>query len=547
MIELSKRYIEKYKDLIFDTNFGREDIDRIGDFLKSSGAQKIIIAVYENLTATLVMIAAYENHICFIPVNPDWPIYRLNEIYSDHPDAVLINDDVVDKILCGTDDINIYNEQLPMCYSGSPIINIEFTELAYIIYTSGSTGHPKGVMISRDSLDNLIIAMKMLYGNYVTFASLSNPAFDFFIAESFLPALMGRTVFFFTRKELANLRLLIKKIKLNPPDVIQLVPSRLKQLRLLDVQLQCLKNVNLICVGGENISSNLLKEIRMTTSAKIYNLYGPTEGTVWSTYADLTHSEDVNIGYALPGVTVKVEPSNDSTTDEGELLISGKNVAIGYYGDQDLTDEKFALNKCGERYYRTGDYCRVEKDGSIRFITRLDRQIKVLGYRIELDEIEINIERYPNVYCAAVIEKNGNIVAYVSGKNLKCKGILEYMRRNLPSYLIPSEIVLVNQVILNSNGKKDYKIMSEIRSRKELTEDEQIWIIDICKKKISARIENLDQKWSDSFQVNSLAYIEMIVEIEDKFGFEFPDEVLNIKAINSINQVIDLVCLYRKS
>ena len=230
------------------------------------------------------------------------------------------------------------------------------------------------------------------------------------------------------------------------------------------------------------------------------------------------------------------------------MVIKGVNVAQGYYNDVDATKRSFSLDEGGERSYHTGDYCRYIYDRNLQFLGRIDRQIKSLGNRIELDEIERSIENVPGVANSAVfaVDNNRKIVGLFAGEKVSAKLIKKHIEEHLPNYMIPNEIYKVNCLPINSNGKKDYKKMKTLYEIKNITEEEFNWIVDLCKEKISDQIRDIDEKWSNIYRVESLAYIELIVETEQKFGFQFPDNVLSREKIDSIKQLIDLISDLRK-
>ena len=420
-------------------------------------------------------------------------------------------------------------------------------DIAYIIYTSGSTGIPKGVMIDYSSLKNLIkVLERVLYKDKDNLISFLNPAFDYFIAETLIPAILGKNIVLATHDERTNPRKAISIIKDNNIEIVHFVPSHLLQLLPFDKEIAFLKKVKTICLGGENFSIGLLKQLQNGTSAQIFNLYGPTEGTVITTIANLTNSQAVHIGKAIDGVEVKLINHEGKEANEGELVIYGKNVARGYYHNIKGKKKCFVETANNGRAYFTGDYCRFCNDGNLEFLGRIDRQIKSLGNRIELDEIEQCMERTVGIENAAVfaIEDNRKIIGMYVGDEVTVKTVKEHLEDHLPRYMIPNAIQKIRVIPVDRNGKKDYKKMKALYKNRKINEEELSWIIDLCKEKISNQIEDVNEEWSSTHRIDSLSYIELIVELEKKFDFRFPDNVLSEQRINSIGQILDLIDKY---
>ena len=322
--------------------------------------------------------------------------------------------------------------------------------------------------------------------------------------------------------------------------------SHLLQLLPFDKEIAFLKKVKTICLGGENFSIGLLKQLQNGTSAQIFNLYGPTEGTVITTIANLTNSQAVHIGKAIDGVEVKLINHEGKEANEGELVIYGKNVARGYYHNIKGKKKCFVETANNGRAYFTGDYCRFCNDGNLEFLGRIDRQIKSLGNRIKLDEIERCMERTVGIENAAVfaIEDNRKIIGMYVGDEVTVKTVKEHLEDHLPRYMIPNAIQKIRVIPVDRNGKKDYKKMKALYKNRKINEEELSWIIDLCKEKISNQIEDVNEEWSSTHRIDSLSYIELIVELEKKFDFRFPDNVLSEQRINSIGQILDLIDKY---
>lgn len=545
MIEISRYPTIKYDNIIYGPDEVKLQIDEFSTLFAKTKAQKVILLLENKVRIVCAMIAALKNQVCFIPVDCNLPEKRLEEILQEQCDALILTEGEYGKKIKngGWRMVDLDSEENYLAIREDSCKK-EQNEIAYIIYTSGSTGIPKGVMIDYPSLENLVkVLTKVLYKNIDNTVSFLNPAFDYFIAETLVPAILGMNIFLTTHEESINPRKAIGIVKDSNAEIAHFVPSYLLQLLAFDKELAFLKNIKTICLGGENFSRGILNQLQNGLDAKIYNLYGPTEGTVITTIANLTNSQVVHIGKAIDGVTVKLIGQDGKEKKEGELVICGKNVAKGYYHNDEGTKNSFVETVNCERCYLTGDYCRFNSDGNLEFLGRIDRQIKSLGNRIELDEIERCLECVIGVESAVVfaIEDNRKIIGMFVGDEVTVRDAKRHLEEHLPRYMIPNEIQKIRTIPVDRNGKKDYKRMKTLYENRNISDEELNWVIDLCKSKISDQIEDLDEEWSESHRIDSLSYVELIVEVEKKFNFRFPDNVLSERRINSIRQIFDSI------
>ena len=206
----------------------------------------------------------------------------------------------------------------------------------------------------------------------------------------------GLTVVLADEEEQRNPKLMAKFIQDNAVDIIQMTPSRMQLLLNYDKELICLKSVKEIMIGGEAFPFGLLQTLQEKTTARIYNMYGPTETTIWSTISNLTYKDHIDIGRPIKNTEIYI--MDDSLTllpsgQIGEICIGGKGLAKGYVGRDDLTAEKFIYlpQKPNVRVYRTGDMGRHLPDGDLEYLGRTDNQVKIRGHRVELEEIESHL------------------------------------------------------------------------------------------------------------------------------------------------------------
>ncbi len=372
------------------------------------------------------------------------------------------------------------------------IENIPDKQTCYVMFTSGSTGFPKGAMISRDSLLRFseLCKQNFLLNKNDNLTGLNPIYFDNSIFDIFASILNGLKLTLFTEKDLKNPNNIFKTIKKNKPTVWFSTPSLL--VYLLNMKILNKKNIlpiKKIIFGGEAFPINKLRELHEIDKEKIlFNVYGPTETTcICSSYRikkkDIykPNSDYVTIGkiwktfkYYLTKNKKKMKHSKNF----GELYLFGPNVGLGYVNDRLQTKKSFIQNSKRKnlysRGYKTGDLFHEEKKNKYLFFKgRKDNQIKVMGHRIELSEIESAMNNIKNVEEVAVFAKKTNetnkIIAVVSGKKIYSnKYVYENIRIKLPKYMIPSNIFLTKKMLKNANGKIDRVKIKKIYETKTI-------------------------------------------------------------------------------
>ena len=358
-----------------------------------------------------------------------------------------------------------------------PNIN-KSTDLAYAIYTSGSTGNPKGTMIEHKNLVNFIFTTinshkQFNRSNYKLF-SFTTFSFDIFGLELFGTLLNSGSLYLQNAAIKTDTSKLVNNINKILPDIIQGTPSFYSTFAYKLNKL----NRTLFIVGGEELTpdiKNSLQEI----SEDIYNYYGPTETTIWSTSYKLDTSKKIFIGKPLRNQQCYILDQYLKPVSigiKGELYIGGEGLARGYLKRPDLTSNKFINNpfQPKTKMYKTGDLCRWLQDGSIEYIGRNDFQIKINGLRIELGEIEAKICEYPEIkQCVVTVfnhpkTSNKTLVAYYTLKQTRdCRRETEderlktFLSEKLPDYMIPNIFIQLKKMPLNTSGKIDRKALPD--------------------------------------------------------------------------------------
>ena len=427
---------------------------------------------YDLITAQLGVLI---NKQIFVTIDPMTPKHRVETILSDLSVKLLItngNTSFDKKInTLRIDDIEIEDAKLENLVT----INFDDDSSVYIIATSGSTGKPKNVEIPYSALDNFCIWQVNYYNLHqnVNVSSIASGSFDASISEIWPALMVGARIMFPDADKKMLPSYLIKWIS-NSKIQHCFIPTPLAEVMLrLEWPKSC--QLKTMVVAGDKMYGFPTEEIPF----KVYNNYGPSEYTVCATGGEVVAAQKdlydtPTIGKPIRNTEVYI--LNDSLKkvangEIGELFISGKGLAKGYYNDEALTKEKFVHNpfdtSLASIMYKTGDLGTWTKDGNIIFCGRLDNQIKIKGNRVEIEEVTVNLRKHSAIkeaytkvfYEDSLKKKTPYLVAYFSPKNyLQAPGeqdIYEYLETRLPSYMLPSKLVLIHDFALNRNGKID--------------------------------------------------------------------------------------------
>lgn len=358
-----------------------------------------------NKSLISAMYNCLNKKITYVPVDPNYPSSRIEKILNDaEVNTVITHKKYIEKVR-GINAICIDENE----YVDFDVVIAE-NNISYILFTSGSTGTPKGVEVTREGLFNFIEGISEIidFSPEKRIACFTTVAFDIFFLESIMALYKGLTVILANEEEQRNPRFMAQLIRDNAVDMVQMTPSRMQLLLNHDKELSCLKNVKEIMIGGEPFPLSLLHTLQEKTTAKIYNMYGPTETTIWSTVSDLTCKDRIDIGRPIKNTEIYIVDGNLSILpagEVGEICVAGKGLAKGYVGRDDLTKEKFIYLSQNHdvRVYRTGDVGRYLPDGDLQYLGRTDNQVKIRGHRIELEEIETHLNQFEGINQSVVI------------------------------------------------------------------------------------------------------------------------------------------------
>ncbi len=423
------------------------------------------------------LLAVMKAGAAYLPLDPAYPHDRLAFMLSDSAAGLLITSTrYAGRMNLPTPELVVENalSEAESTPANAPDVKLSDNALAYILYTSGSTGKPKGVLVEHRNIVNLLTSMIAWPGMTQADKLLAVTTISFDIAglELFLPLLVGGTLVLADAETTMDGRLLLEALKQPGISLIQATPATYKM--LLAAGWNDPLPVKVLCCG-EPLSYDLAQKIT-ARSASLWNMYGPTETTIYSTGKQILATDPViTIGRAIQNTQIYIVDDQQRPVEpgaEGEILIGGAGVARGYLNRPELTAEKFIQKPFGSgTLYRTGDLGKLTADGEILCLGRIDQQVKIRGYRIELGEIENTLNKLPDIREAVVMAREDRpgdqrLVAYVvtnsaTGSPQEINHWKQQARQNLPDYMVPAYFVVVPSFPLTPNGKIDRKILGQ--------------------------------------------------------------------------------------
>jgi amino acid adenylation domain-containing protein len=509
--------------------------NRLARYLKSLGVGPDVlvgIALERNADLIVAILAVLKAGGAYVPLDPTYPRDRLAGMLEDANAPILITQDSLRALLpdahrvvsiqADAKDIASFSDQ-PIKMTAGP------ESLAYVIYTSGSTGKPKGVAIEHRSVVDLIQWAAATYTTDELAGVLfgTSVCFDLSVFEMFVPLALGGSIVM--ADNVLQLPTLPGRERVT---LLNTVPSAAAEL----VRTNSLPDtVGVVNLAGEPLPDELARAIyAIPTVAKLYNLYGPTEDTVYSTCSLVDPGQRVHLGRPLPNTQAYILDSQRQSVpigSEGELYLAGAGLARGYLNRPDLTAERFVPDpfQPGERMYKTGDLCRRRPDGNLDFLGRIDHQVKIRGFRIELGEIESQMRRQPGVQNALVTAVDGpgggkRLVGYVAGNPVH--DIREALKQYLPDYMIPAAVVQLDTFPLTPNGKVDRKRLPapDFGSRAAATDlhnETERRLATIWQKVLGVTSVGRTDGFFD-LGGHSLLAVQLIAEVEKAFGRRLP-------------------------
>lgn len=535
------------EQLSFGVLHGRADL--LARMLMAHGAGPgSYVALCLNRSADLIvsMLAVLKTGAAYLPLDPKYPRERLEYMLSDSGAKLLLTQ------------LDIVGAELPANNPGLRVlfvadvasgIGVEAMEdpvasqivspqdAAYLIYTSGSTGKPKGVVVEHRNAVALIEWAKRSFSASSLRGVLASTSvcFDLSIFEIFLPLCTGNMIV------LVNDVLELPRSKhADKVTLVNTVPSAMSA--LLEVGLP--PTVRTVCMAGEYLPTELVDRVHAAGAEEVFDLYGPTETTTYSTCVLRERGATATIGKPISNTRIYLLDDNLRQAPPGamgEIFIGGDGVARGYLHKPELTQERFMslpqIEKGGARLYRTGDLARQRPDGALVYLGRRDQQIKLRGHRIELGEIETALREVGGVSLAAVVvqkdARRDTLVAFVVEENSArgpVKDHLAELRKRLPGYMVPARVVHIAKMPLTPNGKIDRRALAAMKAGGMSDRDEtdkasegsrdllEQWLANIWAHRLGITRVGRDAHFFEDLGGHSLAAFEIFAEIEARLG-----------------------------
>lgn len=478
-----------------------ERADVLAAQLRQAGvrpADLVPLLMPRSIDLIVSMLAVWRCGAAYVPVDPASAPHRQALILDKVRPKLVLVDDEVDTAALAWPVLNVQGQAQPQpadpCDWGAPLPEAEWPDdaLAYVMFTSGSTGQPKGVCVTRGNVAALF------HGQ--TWAAMpadarwlfaTSPSFDISVIEIWGALLHGACAVVL-RDRLASLDRMAQFCVAERITHAQWSTTVFNL--LVDARLDAFAGLQQVLTGGERASARHMRRLLLAhPQLVLINCYGPTETTVWSlthavTLADTYHPEGVTIGRAIRGTVVRID---GDSPQEGQLLIGGAGVTQGYLEARELTHAQFFSDEAGVRWYRTGDVVRVREDGTLTYVGRNDRQVKIRSQRIELDEVEVVLSGCTGVQQVAVwlLERPGQVEPMLvgaysvhAGEGVDVAAVMAHGRSRLPAAALPEVLQLVEQMPLNASGKIDRPALKsgfslgQAPSSTDLVADQVAWL-----------------------------------------------------------------------
>ncbi|MUG91826.1 amino acid adenylation domain-containing protein [Scytonema sp. UIC 10036] len=536
-----------------------EQTERLVTYIRSQGVKEgdlVGLFVQPSPEMLISLLGVMKAGAAYLPLDPSYPRERIAYILEDARVLWVITQKEIAENLPPGNRKTLYvedrdrteqieqqleregeKEENPLCDRGD--------SLAYVIYTSGSTGKPKGVAIEHHSLTNFLCSMAAEFncGQDDYLLALTTFCFDISALELYLPLITGGCVEVLPSEVTRDGLLLREKIESNDSiTIMQATPATWQM--LLAAGWEPKKSLKLLC-GGEALSEELAQRL-LKKEIQLWNLYGPTETTIWSTVTKINSGDRVTIGRPIANTQCYILDENQNPVPEGELgelYIGGEGVARGYLGRTEETKKKFVSNPFTPeglpRLYRTGDLVKRLPDGRMIYAGRIDFQVKLRGFRIELGEIESALRKLENVDEAVVVLREDGLDKRLVAFILYKQGYLlpharewaEELKDWLPQYMIPSTFIGLRTFPQTLNRKIDRKCLStaplnKLKEDYGLPERSFSQILERDLRQMVAKVLKLDNTSLDvnlnigEYGYNSLRFTSLSVELNRTYGIK---------------------------
>ncbi len=483
LVEAQARRTPEAPAVLFEgQTFTYSDLERdatqLAHALREAGARTgTLAAVFLDRSQHLpvALLGVLKTGAAYMPLDPGTPAARIALCLEDgNPAVILTQRSRVAELPNSAATVLVLEDILVQPWRGVfDGLQVAPEDLAYVIHTSGSTGRPKGVELRHAGVVNFLLSMQQEPGFTAadTLVAVTTVSFDIAVLELFLPLTTGGKVVIASREVALDPQRLAALIDNSQATVLQATPAMWSA--LVGSNWQGREDLKGLC-GGEALKRSLADRL-LALGVDLWNVYGPTETTIWSTLAHVEPGlNTINVGRPIANTTAYILDQQQRPVPvgvAGELYLGGIGVARGYHNRPELTAEKFVSLEVagGARLYRTGDYALYRDNGTIEIQGRSDNQVKIRGYRIELEDVEVNLAQHPRVAAAAATtwpdpDGGQRLCAYltgVGGPPPNAAELRQFLRGRIAEYMIPSDMVALDSLPLTSNGKVDRKQLRE--------------------------------------------------------------------------------------
>ncbi|WP_289759780.1 AMP-binding protein [Lactobacillus taiwanensis] len=560
MNKLLKKYNEVVQERFYKTmlkthtgeklTYGEFDkkVNSLAEYLNKQFNNKIIpVLSSDNLDYLITMIACWKINKVYMPINFNTPSERIKSTLSRINTKTILIRNYSEKIK--------QIKQIPFDFSETPCESFKqssISEIAYILSTSGTTGNPKMVQVSFENLYWLLNTMNKAvpFREDDTFIISTPPQFDVSFHEN-LSFIFGKGILQFIAPGTPIQQFKRLKNILVDDDIthIALSPTSLKTILSMTKEKIKVSKLKNIILAGEALPVNLVNQLmELLPKTRILNCYGPTESTIYATSYLIdtpVETDTVPIGTPLEGAKIKFYNSNGINPNKGEILIGGKGVSKGYFDNPKLTAEKFITYE-NTTYYKTGDLGFI-RNGLIYYQGRKDRQVKINGIRIELEEIEQVIHKYLDEFTNFNVLKVDNNLVLFSDQKINFEALQKFMKLHLPAYMIPNHYIKVPEMRLTASNKLDTKYLKSEFTKKysnitthENTSNKESIIKNVISEILAEPFLDETTNLMLLPQMDSLTQIEIIVALEEQYQVDLPEDFIKkAQTIREIRKVLD--------
>ena len=599
---IAKSFQQHSENIAIEHNEGKvtygklqEHIMLICDAIKGKtvSGRRMVILLNRSIALIEVILAAVDLDIVFAPLDPEIPEKRLAHLISEiTPDWIITSSQYIEKI----EKISLYNRTInEFNVIGTKIIlnckminsmeikissTIKSADNCYIYFTSGSTGIPKGIVGRNSSLAQFVKweTSELGINEKYRFSQLTPPTFDPFLRDIFVPLCAGGCICIPDSAIIADSRKLKKWVVDNEINVIHMVPSLFKSFTTYINDKEYFEHLKYVLLAGELLKGSDLIDFyqKCKSNVQLINLYGPSETTLARFFYRIKEGDvkknripaGKSIGYTK-AYLFREDMSLCKQEEIGEIYISTPFASNGYLNDEKLTNQMFLDDLEGRqdhKMFKTGDTGTISFDGNLEVIGRVDHQIKIRGMKLQPEEVEVAMIEIAEIKNAVVFELESDIyntkvlVACVeSESHIDQQGVKKFLSKSLPDYMIPADIIAIENMPKNRNGKVDRKAVKELandivlmrvndstKSSEEATFD----MTEVQKRILKIITSDFNEKLLDilsldtrlvSIGFDSINFIKTIITLEAEFGFEFDDAMIFISKFPTIRTMVDYV------